>query len=172
MPMTSVIGSERSILSNQSSPVNRRYLWASGNEPQMRFFSFFCCSYSVTQSCPTLCNPMDCSTPGFPVLHHFLELSQTHVHWVDDAIQPPHPLLSLFSPALIFPSIRVFCNESALHISIGASASVLPMNKTIKIEKSHLMAVISGLQYMTQNRDSVTFRNGSFHAVWFLILRL
>ena len=48
---------------------------------------WFSC-YSVTQSCPTLCSPMDCSMPGFPVLHHLLELAQTHVHWVGDAIQP------------------------------------------------------------------------------------
>ena len=54
---------------------------------------------SVTESCPTLCNPMDCSTPGFLVLHYLLEFAQTHVHWVDDAIQPSHPL-SPSSPAL------------------------------------------------------------------------
>ena len=53
----------------------------------------------VTQSCPTLCDPMDCSTPGFPVLHHLLELAQTHVHWVGDAIQPSPPLLFPFSAA-------------------------------------------------------------------------
>ena len=47
---------------------------------------------SVAQSCPTLCNPMDCSTPGFPVLHYLPELAQTHVHWVCDAIQTSHPL--------------------------------------------------------------------------------
>ena len=49
---------------------------------------------SVTQSCPTLCNPMDCSTPGFPVHHQFPELAQTHAHQVGDAIQPSHPLFS------------------------------------------------------------------------------
>ena len=49
-----------------------------------------CCS--VVQLCLTLCNPMDCSTPGLPVLHHLLEFVQTYVHWVTDAIQPPHPL--------------------------------------------------------------------------------
>ena len=54
---------------------------------------------SVTQSCLTLCNPVDCSTPGFPVLHHFLEFVQTHVHCVSDAIQLSHPLLSLSPPA-------------------------------------------------------------------------
>ena len=53
---------------------------------------------SVTQSCPTLCNPMDCSMPGLPVLHHISELAQTHVHWVGDAIQPSCPLSSPSSP--------------------------------------------------------------------------
>ena len=52
-----------------------------------------------TQSCLTLFNPMDCSTPGFPVLHHLLELAQTHVHCVSDAIQPSHPLPSPSPPA-------------------------------------------------------------------------
>ena len=46
----------------------------------------------VTKSGPTLCDPVDCSTPGFPALHHLLEFTQTHVHWVGDAIQPSHPL--------------------------------------------------------------------------------
>ena len=55
---------------------------------------------SVTQSCPTLCNPMNCSTPGLPVHHQFPEFTQTHVHWVGDAIQPSHPLSSPSPPAL------------------------------------------------------------------------
>ena len=54
---------------------------------------------SVAQSCPILCNPVDYSTPGFPVYHQFPELSQTHVHWVSDAIQPSDPLLSPSLPA-------------------------------------------------------------------------
>ena len=54
---------------------------------------------SVTQSCPILCDLMDCSTPGFPVYHQLLELAQTHVHWVGDAIQPSHPLSSPSPPA-------------------------------------------------------------------------
>ena len=57
------------------------------------------CFYSVSQSCPTLCDPMDCSTPGFPVLHQLLELAQTHVHQVGDAIQPSRPLSSPSLPA-------------------------------------------------------------------------
>ena len=59
---------------------------------------------------------MDCSRPGFPVLHYLPEFAQTHVHWVDDAIQPCHPLSPLLLLPSIFPSIRVFSSESALHI--------------------------------------------------------
>ena len=55
---------------------------------------------SAPQSCPALCDPMDCSTPGFLVLHQLPELAQTHVHRVGDAIQPSHPLSSPSSPAL------------------------------------------------------------------------
>ena len=53
---------------------------------------------SVAQSCPTLCNPMECSMPGLPVHHQFPEFTQTHVHWVGDDIQPPHPLPSPSPP--------------------------------------------------------------------------
>ena len=56
-----------------------------------------CCCCSIIKSCPTLCDPMDCGTPGFPVLHHLPELAQTHVYRVSDAIQPSH-LLSPASP--------------------------------------------------------------------------
>ena len=58
-----------------------------------------CCYCSVTQSCLTLCNPMDCSTPGLPVHHQLPKLAQTHVLRVCDAIQPSHPLSSLSRPA-------------------------------------------------------------------------
>ena len=68
---------------------------------------------SVAQLCPTLCYPMDCSKPGFPVLHQLLELAQIHVHRVGNAIQPSHPLSSPSPPAFtVFPNIRVFSNES------------------------------------------------------------
>ena len=56
-------------------------------------------SFSSVQSCPTLCNPMDCSTPGLPVCHQLPEFTQTHVHWFSDAIQPSHPLSSPSPPA-------------------------------------------------------------------------
>ena len=60
-----------------------------------------------------LCDPMDCSTPGFPVHHQLLEPAQTRVHLVGNAIQPSYPLLSPSPPASIFPRIRVFSNELA-----------------------------------------------------------
>ena len=71
---------------------------------------------SVAQSCLTLCNPMDCSTPGLPVHHQLLELAQTHVHWVGDASNHFILCLPLLLLPSIFPSIRVFSNESVLRI--------------------------------------------------------
>ena len=102
---------------------------------------------SVTQSCQTLCNLMDCSMPGFPVHHHLPKFAQTHVHQVGDDIQPSHYLLSTSPPASIFSSIRVFSfffffffsSSGSFPMSqffasggqsndASATASVLPMN--------------------------------------------
>ena len=58
---------------------------------------------SVTQLCPTLCDPMNCSMPGFPAHHQIPELAQTHVHQVADAIKPSHPLLSPSPPTVSLP---------------------------------------------------------------------
>ena len=71
---------------------------------------------SVSQSCPTLCDPMNRSTPGLPVHHQLPEFTQTHVHRVSDAIQPSHPLSPPSPPAPNPSSIRVFSNESTLHM--------------------------------------------------------
>ena len=70
----------------------------------------------VTQSCLTLCDPMNRSTPGLPVHHQCTEFTQIHVHRDSDAIQPFHPLSSPFLLPSIPPSIKVFSNESILHI--------------------------------------------------------
>ena len=82
---------------------------------------YLCVCYvcSVAKLCPTLCNPMDCSMPGFPVLHYLPEFAQTHVHWVCDSFKYLtlcHPLLLLPS---IFPSIEVISNESATSIHVS-----------------------------------------------------
>ena len=85
---------------------------------------------SVTQSRPTLCDPMNHSTPGLPVHHQLPEFTQTHVHRVREAIQPSHPLL-LLPP--IPPSIRVFSNESTLRMRWpkywSSSLSISPSNE-------------------------------------------
>ena len=91
------------------------------------------CCCPVVQSYLTLCDPMDCSTPGFPVLHHLSELAQTHVYWVGDAIQPSHLLLSP-SSALNLSQHQSLYNMSQVFTSGGqsigasASASARPMN--------------------------------------------
>ena len=91
---------------------------------------------SVAQLCPTLCDPMDCCTPGFPVHHQLPKLARTHVHWVSDTIQPSNHLILchpyFFLPS-VFPSIRVFSKESVLHIKwpkywCFTLASALPKN--------------------------------------------
>ena len=71
---------------------------------------------SVTQSCLTLCNPTDCSTPGLPVHHQLLEFTQTHVHWVRDVIQPSYPLSSPSPPAFhLFQNQGLFKWVSSSH---------------------------------------------------------
>ena len=78
-----------------------------------------------------LCNPIDSSTPGFPVLHYLPEFAETLIHWLSEAIHPAHPLFPLLLLPSVFPSIRVFSNESALHISWPKywSINISPSNK-------------------------------------------
>ena len=88
----------------------------------------------MAQGCPTLCDPMDCSTPGFPVHHQLPELAQTHAHQVGDTIQSSHPLSTPSPPRLqSFPASRSFLMSQFLapsgqNIGASVSASVLPMN--------------------------------------------
>ena len=120
------------------------------------------CSYcSVAQSCPTLCDPMDCSTPGFLVLYHLLEFARSHVHWVGDPIQPSHPLLSPLLLPSNFPSIRVFSNESALCIRWikywGFSFSISPSNEhsgvIFRINWFDLLAIQGALKSLLQRHN-------------------
>ena len=94
-------------------------------------YSFCCCS--VSQSCPALCDPMDDSTLGFSVLHHLLELTQTHVHWVGDthptissSVTPFSFCLQSFPASQPFPMSWLF-SSGGQSIGGSASASVLPM---------------------------------------------
>ena len=87
---------------------------------------------SVAQSCPTLCDPMNCSTPGLPVHHQLPQFTQTHFHRVSDAIQPPHPLSSPSSPASeSFPLSQLF-TWGGQSTGVSALASFLP-------KKSHVL---------------------------------
>ena len=84
-------------------------------------------SCSLAKSCPTLCNIMDCSTPGFPVLHHLPEFAQTSGHWASDVIQPSHPLLS--------PSFPVFnmCEHQSLFLWISSHQ----VTKVLELQLQH-----------------------------------
>ena len=118
---------------------------------------------SVAQLCPTLCDPMNHSTPGLPVHHQLLESTQTHVHCVGDAIQPSilcYPLLLLPS---IFPSIRVCSNESAIHIRwpkyLSFSFNISPSNEhpgliSFREDWLDLLAVQGTLKRLFQHYSS------------------
>ena len=118
---------------------------------------------SVTQSCPTLFDPMSLSTPGLSVHHQLLEFTQTHVHWVGDAIQPSHPLSSPPLMPYIFPSIRVFSNESALSIRWpkywSFSFNITPSNEhpglvSFRMNWLDLLAVQGTLKSLLQHHSS------------------
>ena len=124
----------------------------------------YCCS--VSKSCLTLCDSMDCSTPGFPVCHQLPELAQTHVHWVSDAIQPSHllsPFLLLQSPFLlpsVFPSVRVFSSELVLCIKWAKywSFSISPSSEysellSFRIDWFDLLAVQGTLKSLIQHHS-------------------
>ena len=97
------------------------------------------CCYSVAQSCPTLCNSRECSMPGFPVLHHLLEFTHTHVHRVSDAIQPSHPLSFPSRPALNLSQHQslfqwVNSQHQSLFQGVGSSHQVA---KVLELQLQH-----------------------------------
>ena len=128
----------------------------------------------VTQLCLTLYNPMDYSTPSFPVHHQLLELTQTHVYQVGDTIQPSHPLSSPSPPA--FPSIRVFSNESVLHIRWpkyqSFSFSISPSNEyavliSFRMDWLDLPTVQGTLKSLLQHHSSKSSILG--HSAFFIV---
>ena len=118
---------------------------------------------SVAQSCPTLCDPMNRSTPGVPVHHQLTEFTQTQVHRVSNAIQPSHPLLSPSPLAPIPPSIRVFSNESTLRMRWpkyqSFSFSIIPSKEipgliSFRMDWLELFAVQGTLKSLLQHHTS------------------
>ena len=130
---------------------------------------------SVAESCPTLCDPMNCSTPGLPVHHQLPEFSQTHVHQVGDAIQPSHPLSSPFSschqslPALqSFPMSQLFA-WGGQSTGVSALASFLPKEIpgliSFRMDWLDLLAVQGTLKSLLQHHSSkasILQRSASF----------
>ena len=111
-----------------------RKLLRQERDKQLKTPLYMWCCCSVTMLCPALCNSMNFSTPGFPVLHHHLDFAQIHIHWVDDAIQPSYPLLPPSPHALksslasgSFPMSRLLASGGQ-SIGAWASVSVLPVN--------------------------------------------
>ena len=131
--------------------------WITREVPSVQFSS-------VTQSCLTLCNPMDCSMPGLPLHHQLLEFTRTHIHQVGDAIQPSHPLSSpLLLPPSIFPNIRVISNESVLRIRWSKYwsfiFSISPSNEysgliSFRIDWLNLLALQGALKSLLQQHSS------------------
>ena len=119
---------------------------------------------------------MNCSMPGLPVHHQLPEFTQTHVHWVGDAIQPSHPLSSPSPPAPVPPSIRVFSNESTLHMRWpkywSFSFSISPSNKhpgliSFRMDWLDLLAVQGSLKSLLQHHSSKasTLRRSAYFIV-------
>ena len=118
---------------------------------------------SVAQSCLTLCDPMNRSTPGLLVHHQLPEFTQTHVHWVSDAIQPSHPLSSPCPPASHPPSITIFSNESTLRLRWpkfwSFSFRISPSNQhpgliSFRVDWLDLLAVQGTLKSLLQHHSS------------------
>ena len=125
-------------------------------------FSVWTHSVQFTQSCPTLCNPMDCSTPGLPVHHQLLEFTQTHFHRVSDAIQPSHPLSSLSSPTFNLSQHQgLFKWVSSLYQVAKAlsefSFNISPSNEgliSFRMDWLDLLAVQGTLRSLLQHHSS------------------
>ena len=128
---------------------------------------------------PTLCDPMECSMPGFPVHQKHPEPTQTHVHCIGDASQQSHPRSSLLLLPSIFPSIRIFSNESVLHIRWpkywSFCFSISPSNEysgpiSFRIDWLDLLAVQETLKSLLQHHSSKAsiLRHSAFFIVQIL----
>ena len=133
-------------------------------KPSPPLFHYMVQFSPVIQSCPALCKPMGCNTPGFPVCHQLLELVPTHSHQVGDVFQPSHHLSSPSPPAFnLFPSIRVFSKKSVLCIKWpkywGFTSNINPYNKysgliSFRIDLFDFLAVQATFENLLQHHSS------------------
>ena len=132
--------------------------------------------HSVAHSCLALCDPMNHSTPGLPVHHQLPQFTQTHIHRVSDAIQPSHPLSSLLLLPRVPPSIRVFSNESTLHMRWpkywSFSFNIIPSKEipgliSFRMDWLDLLAVQRTLKSLLQHHSSKAsiLRHSAFFTV-------
>ena len=114
---------------------------------------------------------MDCSTPGFPVLHHLPELDQTHVHWVSDAIQPSHPLSSSSPPAFNFSQHQGLFKWVSLSWSTGVSASAsVPFNEYLGLIPSRMnwldLLAVQGTQASSPTLQLKSINSSAFSLLY------
>ena len=121
------------------------------------FISFFCCC-SVTESCPTLCDPMNCTTPGFPVLHYLPDFAQTHIRWVSDASQSSHPLSAPSLLAIHLSQHQDLCQwVNSLHQVAQVSELRLQHQSSQWIFRADFMAALGltcGMPYLHCNTQA------------------
>ena len=124
---------------------------------------------SVTQSCLTLCDPMDCSTPGLPVPHHLLEFAQVHVHCLSDAIQPSHPLLPSSPSALNLSQHQGLCLQhmtKILELQLQCqSSSEYSGLISLEIDWFDLLAVQGTLKSLLQNHSLKAFYGSTLTSI-------
>ena len=135
------------------------------------------CRCSVMQSCLTLCDPTDCSTPGFPVLHYLLEFAETQVHWVSDAIQPSHPLSPSSPPALNLSQHQGFFQWVSSSYQVSkvldfGCFSISPSNEcsgliSFRIDWFDLLAVLGTLKSLFQDNNSKA--STLWHSAFFIV---
>ena len=135
-----------------------------------------CCCCSVAKSCPSLCDPMDCSTPGLPVHHQLPDLTQTHVHWVGDAIQPSHLLLSPSLPTISLsqrPGVFKWVGSSYQVAKVlELQPSISPSNEysgliSFRIDWFKLLAVQGTLKHLLQHHSSKA--SVLWHSAFFIV---
>ena len=143
------------------------------------FWILHICFCSVTKSCPTLCDSMDCSAPGSSVLHYLSKFVQIHIHWVGDVIQPSYPLLPLSPPALNLFQHQGLSSEVTLCIRWpkywSFSFSINPSNGcsgliSFSIDWLYLLAVLEILKSLLQHHNSKASTYMWYCIYFFLIL--